>query len=868
MNKHFFAGLALAGCAFAGKVLAENAPAMPAPASLAYYLPHSADYDPAIPLPSATFGFEVGEWHLRHDQIVRYLELLAAASDRIELEVIGFTHERRPLVQLLISSPTNLARREELRRDHLARSEGNYVPATPETKIVVNLGYSVHGNEPSGAQAAVLTAYHLAAACDRETLSWLDQALIVLDPVLNPDGLDRFALWANNHRGQVLVADPNHREHREGWPTGRTNHYFFDLNRDWLLGQQPETQARLARFHAWRPNVLTDFHEMGTNSTYFFQPGVPSRKNPLTPGQNVDLTFDFARAHGRQLDEIGSLYYTRETFDDYYYGKGSTYPDIQGAIGILFEQASSRGHLQESENGLISFPFTIRNQVMTSMTTLATAVARRVELLDYQSRFYRDALAETKNSTRAYVFGSVEDPQRAVLLAELLRRHAIDVETLSHEVKAGARRFQPGSAFAVPLAQRQQRLIRALFEQRTLFADPTFYDVSAWTLPLAFNLPFAEIDWPASAKVGPTAAKATPSFSADPNAQAYILSWHDFFAPRALARLLAAGVVARVATETFQGNAEKGAEKPPRALGKGSIVMPLALQKIPRAQLEQLLQEVVKADGVEILSRDHGLAETGLDLGSPSVKPLPLPRPALIVGHGLDAYEVGDAWFALDHRFGIATTLLERERLSTIDLARYSHLIVTSGRLNEAETEAVGAWVKKGGILVAIGTSAGWLESALLRPPDEDDEDEVVPEAKKPERRPYEQAQEDKDRQLLSGAIFETELDLSHPLAWGYAEAYLPLIRSHENLLKAPPDDPYAVVAAYRQNPLLAGYASPENLKQLALSPAVIAERFGRGAVIRMADNPNFRGYWQGGARLFMNSLFFGHLLEETTDDE
>ena len=339
-----------------------------------FYLPTGITYDTSVPTPRSVLGFVVGEWHVRHDQLATYMRVVAETSDRVKIEVTGRTHEQRPLLMLTISSAENLARLEEIRQAHLVLSDpAAPAPDTSDMPVVINLGYSVHGNEASGSNAALLVAYYLAAATGGEIERLLDNAIILLDPSLNPDGLARFAQWANMHRGRVLMADPNHREHREGWPNGRTNHYWFDLNRDWLLAQHPESHARLEQFHRWRPNVLIDVHEMGSSSTYFFQPGVPNRKNPLTPETNVRLTEEIAGFHAEALDSLGSLYYSEETFDDFYYGKGSTYPDAHGSVGILFEQASIRGHLRSTSDGDLSFPFAIRNQLTTTLSTLSAA---------------------------------------------------------------------------------------------------------------------------------------------------------------------------------------------------------------------------------------------------------------------------------------------------------------------------------------------------------------------------------------------------------------------------------------------------------------------------------------------------------------
>ncbi|MGB1404247.1 MAG: M14 family zinc carboxypeptidase, partial [Flavobacteriaceae bacterium] len=360
--------------------------------SLDYYLNPDHPYNPSIPQPKSLLGYEVGTWHVSHDQLVSYMYSLAAQSDRIHIENRGTTYENRPLLLLTITSPENHKKIDEIKSNHRALTEPNAdAIAIEEQPLVVYQGFSIHGNEPSGANAGLLLAYHLAASQAPETLKMLDELVILFDPSFNPDGLQRFSYWANTNKNQILTSDPNDREYNEIWPRGRTNHYWFDLNRDWLPAQLPESQARIQTFSDWIPNILTDHHEMGTNSSFFFQPGIPSRVNPLTPKQNQELTKKIGAFHVEAFNQLGSLYYSEEDYDDFYYGKGSTYPDVNGSIGILFEQASSRGHLQESDNGLLSFPFTIRNQLTAGFSTLKAATALRIELLNYFKDFYKNA---------------------------------------------------------------------------------------------------------------------------------------------------------------------------------------------------------------------------------------------------------------------------------------------------------------------------------------------------------------------------------------------------------------------------------------------------------------------------------------------
>ncbi len=851
------------------------------PPDLMRYLgldPETADsrLDPSIPTPESVLGFEVGKWHIRHDLLVKYMERLAAASDRVELTVTGRTYEDRPLLLLTISSPEHLASLETIRERHLQLSDpGRSADLdVSDMPVVVNLGYSVHGNEPSGSNASLVVAYFLAASTDEKITELLDHSVILLDPSLNPDGLSRFAQWANMHKGSTPVALSASREHQEVWPGGRTNHYWFDLNRDWLPAQLPESQARLAQFHAWQPNVLTDHHEMGSDSTFFFQPGVRARKHPLTPLRNVELTEALATFHAQAFDRLGTLYYSEEDFDDFYYGKGSTYPDLQGAVGILFEQASSRGHVRDSKSavdGRLAFPTTIRNQVSASFSTLDGAFNHRLELLEYQRDFFRQALDEGRRDPRgALIFGDSGDPTRAALLAELLNRHKIELHRPARTIELDGVTYSPADSFVVPLAQPQYRLIRAMFDSFTEFEEATFYDVSAWTLPMAFGLSFGSLEGSSGDLLdGPIRDLELPrgNFQADEQAYAYLFTSNGYFAPRSLYRLLAVDVVVRVATRPFSAMISGAVREMPL----GTLVVPLGVQTKDRLEVEQLLSQAAEQDGIDVLSSRSGLTPTGVDLGSPSLRPLEKPKPAILVGGRTSSYEAGEAWHLLDQRFGVETALLPVDDLSADVLERITHLVMVAGSENDLQTDdllLLRGWVRSGGVVVASKSASEWVVKAMAGPENGDHEAHASSSASAKdeppvERKPYGSASADQAVHLIGGTLFEVDLDLSHPLAYGYTRSKLPVFRNSRIFLQ-PSSNPYATVAAYTQKPLLAGYVSPENLERLAGSPAIIADRFGRGAVIQMVDNPNFRAFWYGTNKLFLNGIFFGGILDRT----
>lgn len=874
--------LALRPCLAVFLVLVAGLPSAAAPED---FLP-AAEYDPDVPAPASVLGWEVGEWHVRHDQIVRYAEVLAEASDRVTLEIQGYSHEDRPQPLLIVTAPENHARLEDVLAAHRARSEAPF-PTNGDGPVVVWLGYSIHGDEASGANAALLVAYHLAAARGDEVEGLLRETVVLIDPSLNPDGLARFAQWANMHRGEVLVADREHREHVQGWPSGRTNHYWFDLNRDWLPARHPESRARVATLQRWRPNLLADFHEMGSDATYFFQPGVPSRQNPLTPAANLRLTREIARYHARAFDAAGRLYYTEETFDDFYYGKGSTYPDVQGAVGILFEQASARGHLTETDNGPLSFRETIQGQVLTSFSALRAAREKRRELLDYQASFYRDGAAEAaRDPVAGWVVGDGGDPVRAHTFVELLLLHGVEVHALAERLSAGGTTFEPGSAWLVPAAQRQARLARALFERRTDFVDNTFYDVSAWTLPLAFDLPTGTLPRERFAEryLGPPVTATEAVVGRAPVVEApfaWLFEWSGHLAPRALYRLLDAGVVARVATRPFEAETDAGR----RSFGYGTLVVPRGLQTLSGDRLAELMTRVAAENGVDVYAVESGLTPVGVDLGSPSLEPVRLPRPLLVVGDGVSAYEAGEMWHLLDQRWRIALPLVERDRLGEVNLADHTHLILVDGGWGDLEDGVVAElrhWLRAGGTVVATQGAALWADALLAEDGEgeEAEDGEPLPEETRAvqeratERggqasttggaRPvYAEFEQRHAEGLIGGAIFLAELDVTHPLAFGFSDARLPVFRDGTRPLE-PSENPFENVALFGSEPLLAGYASEANVEALAGTAAVIAGRVGRGVLVRLADDPAFRAFWYGTERLVANALFFGPAVKRT----
>jgi hypothetical protein len=820
---------------------------------ITYYLP-DITYDANIPTPEAFLGWQVGEWHATHDQQLAYMRMLAAASPRILMTEYARSHEQRPLVYMTITSPDNHARLPQIKARHLALSDPDQSAKIDlkDNPTVLYQGFSIHGNEPSGGNAALLLAYYLAAGQGDEIEQLLKNTIILFDPCYNPDGFQRFSTWVNIHKNLNLTPDPQDREYSETWPGGRTNHYWFDLNRDWLPVQHPEGRGRIQTFHEWKPNVLTDHHEMGTNSTFFFMPGVPTRVHPITPPRNQALTEAIGNYHAKALDDIGSLYFSKEGYDDYYVGKGSTYPDVNGAIGILFEQGSSRGHVQESDNGLLTFAFTIRNQVKTGLSTYQACVGLREELLAFQRAFYQDAQREAKAEKRhGYIFGDDGDAARTRHLLDILLAHQVEVAPLTADIQAGNHAFKAGTSYVVPLRQRQYRFIKAVFDPIFDFQDSIFYDISTWVLPMAFNLPHAELA---------TAPKTGPNLTAPPypnppaparSEYAYMLPWDNFYAPRLAYYLMDKGLRLKVTTEP---SVVDGTTYP-----QGTVVLPVANQADWDADaIHRAVVAGVQLTGVAMQPLSTGLSSEGPDVGSRAYATLRLPRVALLVGDGVTSYEAGSNWHLLDQRYHIPVTKLAADRVAGADLSRYNTIIMPNGnyRMGPVEAEKLKTWVANGGILVAQRSANRWCATHQLATVTE-----RKPTADTQPRRPYSLLDTDSGSRALGGAIFNATVDLTHPLLYGYTRTDMPVFLQG-SLFFEPSKNAYAAPMQFTDAPLLSGYAHPSSLDAIQTSAGIVVSGRGKGAVISLAFEPPFRAFWFGTSKILANALFFGHTID------
>ena len=860
-----------------------------------YYFPKTlATLDSKIPTPELFLGYPIGSYYTRHDQVVAYFHELARVSNRVHVQVIGKTVENREQIIVTVTSPDNYGRLEQIRQEHLSQIDPAKPVLNTNSPVIIHLGYGVHGNETSSTEVSLLTGYFLAASNDAETLKWLKESVIFIDPSLNPDGRDRAANWHNAYHSDPPVGDPVDKEHQEGWPAGRTNHYFTDLNRDWLNLVQVESRNRVEFFHQWYPNVQIDFHEQGANATYYFEPTPKSHYSPIIPQFLYDENIVLAKYNAEALDGIGSFYFTKEGYDNLSPIYGSTYPKFYGAVAATYEQASSRGIAQESSNGLLTFKFSIRNHLTTSFSTIRASVAEKAGLFKTQKDFFKYALAEgQKSPTKGYVFGDNKDVNLTQKFLGLLLQHRIKVYQLNDNITQEGKTFQKEKAYLVPSDQPNYLIVHSLFEENIL-TDSIYYDNTGWSIIHAYGLKYAKFTAPlAKGSLVTAINKTNGTIEGGRSNLAYVLSYTDYNASRALYLLLVKGVLVKTAFKPFTANN--------KSYAPGSLVITVPGQTITSDSLYKVLQEVAADTHLNFAAVNTGYSTAGIDLGSNNIKSVRKPEVALAFGQGVTASEAGQVWFLLNQQLDLPVTKLDLASFQRASLSRYNVLILPGGSytaLEKATVDKIKAWVADGGTLITFQAASAWaiqqdivkekgapaafsgrgggdvtpspvapVAATVSTPAGRRNAGAAKPDstatAKSGGRRggdggrlDYARQEDVEGSKRINGAIFQADLDITNPIAFGITSRKL-FINKNGSTILLPSTNRYATVAQYIGKPFINGYAPKESLKSVANSAAIISTSSGRGSVILFADDPTYRGYWLGTGRIFLNSLFF-----------
>ena len=816
-----------------------------------YYYEKYAPFDENIKSPEEFLGYPIGEMHTRHDLIVSYMTYLSNTSDKADMFSYATSYEGRKLIYLIVSSPKKINNIDEIRKSHLSYikpDDENYIQSDKPTDfpVIINLGYNVHGNEPSSSEAAMLTAYTLISSKSKEVEEYLENSIVLIDPTINPDGRDRHTQWVNSYKGSPLVDDPQDAEHNEYWPGGRTNHYWFDLNRDVLLGIHPETRGKIEFHHNWYPNVTMDFHEMGSNSTYFFVPWkTHAAKDPVIPQENYEY-FErlFGEFFAKGLDEIGSMYFSKEAFDKTYPGYHSSYGDLMGGIGMLFEQASSRGHKQVTQFGEITFPFTIRNQYVSGMNTVKGSVEMKDELMEYQQRFFASALTDAdKKRTKGYSFKMGKDRNKTKAFLDKLMIHDIKV-------------LKDKNNFFVPTKQKNYRTVRSIFETNTEFRDSVFYDASAWSIAN-----FYDIDYNSSSKdiQGVELDNLDNLFNVnkiDESEYAYIINSVDYNIPAVINSLVNSDILVSTAFKPFTINTSSGLI----SFDYGSLVIPVSLQKISSKELFNKLENIQNKFQVNIYSAPSGLSSGGIDLGSRYVSPLKKQKAMMLVGTGVRSYEAGEVWHLLDQRVGMPISKIPIRNFDRVSLDTYTTMVIVSGSydFNEDQIKKIKDWASNGNTIISIGSGSKFLidngivnEKLLKSDKDEDRKD----------YQPYIDAQDNRGKERIGGIILNAHVDLTHPIGFGYEDSNIPVYRNNTVWIQ-PSDNEYSSVVRYTNDPLIDGFITDNNAKKLNSTISLLVSKIGNGRAVMFSDNPNFRGSWYGTNRLFLNAILLGDKIQ------
>jgi hypothetical protein len=838
--------------------------------------------DERVPRPDAVLGYPVGSRFTHWERIAAYFDALAAASPRVKVWEYGRTYEGRPLKLAAIASPENLARLDEIRSQRLrladpeALSDGERERLLKRLPAVVWLAYGVHGDEASSSEAAMVTAYALAAA-QGEMAEQLDGIVVLIDPLCNPDGRERYLHGYEQRQGETPNVHRWAAEHFQSWPGGRQNHYLIDLNRDWAWATQQESRSRIAAYRAWEPQVYVDFHEMGTESSYFFPPSAEP-VHPRIDRRVLSWLDTFGRANAEAFDRHGWIYYKEENYDLFYPGYGDSYPSLHGAIGMTYEMAGGgRGGvaIDRADGTVLTLADRVGRHLTTSLATVRTAGRNARQLL---ADYVATRLKAAEGPGRVYLWPADQPEARA--LADLLLLHGVRVQQLAKAVEINAqpllggkeesqRRFAAGT-FAVSTAQPLGALVAALLDrdapmaqsfldrQRRRFEqnrEGEFYDITAWSLPLAFNL-----------KMWTAAAGEVPGGR--------------------LAAVSGGGTMAGAADAAggVQGGGELGWLVPPQGISSYRLAAALRKRQVHyRVALSQLAADGAAypagtlyvprhgnpkglADQLAALLRDGGLtahavassyAVSGLSLGSNNMPAARPRRIGLISGEGVDPTSFGFLWFLLDREVGLPYDRLDLERLRPAALAELDVLILPSGsyedHIGDRARGALDAWIKAGGELVAIGgETAHWLHEHDMtswkpwKAPEADDESE---------------GSQDKalaERDIATpGAIVATRLSPQHPLAIGLPSSPPVLVEGSAVLL--PSGDPRRdVLVAASQDPVIAGFAWPEAKQRLAGSLLVGAEAHGSGSIVVFVQEPDFRLFWRGTMPLLLNAITYG----------
>jgi hypothetical protein len=806
--------------------------------------------------PEQFLGYKIGTRYTPHYKIVNYVKALAQAKpDMVKVEKYGETNEGRELLLAYVASPQNLQRLDEIRQNNLriAGTAKDQAPASIDNApAIVWLSYNVHGNETSSAEAAMLTLYTLVDPANAKSAQWLKNTVVIIDPCINPDGRDRYVNWFNSVVGKNMNPDPQSREHQEPWPQGRTNHYNFDLNRDWAWQTQLETQQRLVKYNQWLPQIHVDFHEQAYNNPYYFAPAAEPYHEVITPWQREFQNL-IGRNNAKYFDQNGWLYFTKERFDLFYPSYGDTYPLYNGAIGMTFEQGGIRSGLSVVTNSgdTLTLVDRVNHHYTTGLSTIEVASQNAKRLVTAYKKFFDDSRAGKGNPNKTYVLTS-DNAAKINSIARLLQVNGIEYGTVSTTSFTGTD-YATGKdgkgqlkkyTLAISGLQTRSVLARVLLEPRSVLVDSVTYDITAWSLPYAYNVDAYAVK--NAIALQPYAASVTKSVPS--SNYGYLVKYNSVNSVKFLGQLLKQGIKVRYSEKAFAYNQN--------VYDRGTLII---LAKGNPPNLSTVLNNLAAGNDVDIEAVSTGFMDKGPDFGSPDIKVIRAPKVALITGEQTSALAAGEIWHFFDQQINYPITLINASDLARISLKDYNVLIIPDGNyrnlFDKNVSDKLKQFVAGGGNLIALESAVKQLANGdwNIKLKGEQDEDSAKDTNNYSALKKYENRERDEARSSIPGAIYKVQLDNSHPLAFGYSDTYYTL-KQDANVYEFLKEG--WNVGIVKKSNYVTGFAGTKVKKQLKDGLLFGVTNIGAGSVVFLADDPLFREFWEGGKLLFSNAVF------------
>ena len=816
--------------------------------------------------PDQFLGYKLGSRYTPHFKVVNYFKHISeTAPQMVKLEQYGETNEGRPLLLAYVASSENASRLESIRMNNLrlAGMAMDKMAPNVEGPAITWLSYNVHGNETSSSEAAMLMIYELVNPGNARTKEWLKNTVVIIDPCINPDGRDRYVNWFNGVVGKNADPQPFAREHSEPWPGGRSNHYYFDLNRDWAWQTQLETQHRIIKYNQWLPHVHVDFHEQGYNAPYYFAPAAEPFHDVITPWQREFQTI-IGRNNAKYFDEKGWLYFTKERFDLFYPSYGDTYPTYKGAIGMTYEQGghSRSGTAVINRDGdTLTLWDRLFHHFTTGMATVEITSLHANKLVSEFKKYFDKARSAPTGDYKAYII-KFDEGDRIERLKKLLDRNGIDWAYANTGNFSGFNYFSGKNEnfktetgdIVININQPHSNLINVLFERTSRLSDSATYDITAWSVPYVYGLETYGVNnyITGITKAAPTKPSPVESSAI---AYAYAVKWDGLHSARFLSELIKRGVKVRYAQQPFY---IKG-----KSFGKGTLLITRTSNAGSNSTLEKNVREAAQIAGIEYTSIESGFVDKGFDIGSEKVRIIKAPKVGLVAGENISSLGMGEIWHFFDVQIQYPVNIIWINDLDRNTLKQIDVLILPNGNyrffLEKNMNEALKDWVINGGKIIAMESVVVQMSRSDwgIKLKETDDKKEAKKEDKKPDYsslKRYENRDRDDIPNYNPGSIFKVELDNSHPLAFGYPEFYY-TIKQDDNIYDFFKGDGWNVGYVKKDN-FVTGFTGSKAKDRLKDGLLFGVQDMGRGSIIYLADNPLFRSFWENGKLLFANAIF------------